>query len=318
LIDKGDYDLAIGLLEALEKEDPTTYLYGYELGYIYALRKDYVKALSVTDRILNRPDVNSQVYQMRGNCRSALGDKDMALAEYDKGLALFPDAGNLYLEKGNIFLQQKLYEEAAKWYRAGIQAEPMFASNYYRLSRLYLGSRDALTGIILGELCMNLDKNSKRSLELSRLVFQAYQQNIQFTPQGPQLSFCEIYLDAEKMQKEGYQLPLCAVFGNHMAKALQGIQVLDFSQFIQVRGRFIREYFNGGKGEPGNVLWEYLWLIHKAGHWEAYHWHLFQTVDSSGFEQWKLNHSGEYNAYLQWQGSTANQLQIDASNLFIF
>lgn len=318
LIDKGEYDLAIPLLERLEQEDPNSYIYAYELGYIHALRKDYEKAIQVTDRILGKPDITSQVYQMRGNCRSSMGQKELALAEYDSGLARFPGAGNLYLEKGNIYLQQKQYEEAVVWYRAGMKAEPMFASNYYRLSRLYLGSKEALTGIILGELCMNLDKGTKRSLELSKLVFQAYQKNIQFTTEGPLLSFCEVYLNAGQMQQEGFQLPLCAFFNKHLATALKGVNAINFAAFQNVRAKFVDAYYAADSEAPGNVLFDYWRKVKNAGHWEAYHWQLFQSVDPTGFEQWKLNHSTAFNAYLQWQGASVNQLQIDASNLFVF
>src|SRR5690606_21317883 len=118
---------------------------------------------------------NSQVYQLSGNCYSFSGKPDKAIKEYEERMKRFPNSGNLYLERGNIYLIQENYKEAVENYETGIEVDPMFPSNYYRLAKLYLHSSNKLAGLMYGELFMNLERTTDRALEISELLYSTYE-----------------------------------------------------------------------------------------------------------------------------------------------
>ena len=86
-----------------------------------------------------------------GNAQDALGNPEAATKTYDEGLKRFPNSGSLYLEKGNIHLLHKRYAEAAECYTRGVEVQPDFASNYYRLAKLLAGSTEPLWAIVYAE-----------------------------------------------------------------------------------------------------------------------------------------------------------------------
>jgi len=178
LMDKGEIDKSIELLEESQKLDSKNYIYPYEIAYAHTLKKEYKKAIKILKKVKDYETINDQVYQMSGNCYSYLGEPDKAIEEYEEGMSRFPNSGNLHLEKGNIFLVQEKYNEAIVNYEKGIEVDPTFTSNYYRLAKLFLNSNDKLSGLIYGEIFMNLERNTKRTLEMSELLYNTYKSSI--------------------------------------------------------------------------------------------------------------------------------------------
>jgi tetratricopeptide (TPR) repeat protein len=82
LMDKGDYDKSIKLLEESAKLDPTNYIYPYEIGYASILKQNYDKAIECFERVVKMDGINDQCFQMLGNAYSYGGDKDKAIEAY--------------------------------------------------------------------------------------------------------------------------------------------------------------------------------------------------------------------------------------------
>ena len=181
LMDDGKIDESIVLLKEAQALDPDKALYVYELALAHYLKEDYEEAKSLLKQILKDKDASDRFYQLLGNCYDILGNSKKALDTYDDGLKLFPGSGSLWLEKGNVYWNKKDYAGALSFYEKGIEVQPGFSSNYYRASLIYLNSTEEIWGMIYGELFINLERNSKRTSEMSKLLYETYKREIKIT-----------------------------------------------------------------------------------------------------------------------------------------
>lgn len=210
LEDDGKYDDARKLLNKAIKLDADDYNYPYEIGYSYFLEKDYKKAVGEFKKVVKMKSATDQCFQMLGNVYDAMRDSINCFKSYEEGLKLFPNSGRLYLEEGNVFWGKKEYGKALPYYEHGIEVDPKFPSNYYRASRIWCGSTEEVWGMIYGEIFMNLERSSKRTAEISKLLFDTYKSQIKFTSDTSySISFSKnatIYVDA-KTKPSDMKLP---------------------------------------------------------------------------------------------------------------
>ncbi|NJK94957.1 MAG: tetratricopeptide repeat protein, partial [Bacteroidales bacterium] len=192
LIDDGFPDEAIALLQQAKRLDKDNYIYDYEIGYAYFLKEEYKSSLIFYEKAVKYKNSNDQCFQMLGNLLDISGKPEEALKTYDKGLKKFPKSGRLYLEKGNVFWNQQKYLEAIRFYEDGIAAEPRFPSNYYRATLIYCNSAEPVWGMIYGEIFMNLEKNSKRTAEISKMLYDTYKNQIQILDDTVKVRFSKM------------------------------------------------------------------------------------------------------------------------------
>ncbi|MEO6831766.1 MAG: tetratricopeptide repeat protein, partial [Chitinophagaceae bacterium] len=199
--EEGKYDEAIKLFAEAEKLDPDKFDYPYEMAYALSKKKEYPKAIKILEGLLDHPNVTARAYQALGNAYDFNNQPAKAIETYENGLKRFPDAGELYLERGNMDLFKKDYENALSYYEQGIKLDPKFPSNYYWASIIYCSSSEEVWGMIYGEIFMNLERNSKRTAEISKLLFDTYKSGIQFTSDTSMtVSFSQsIILDSEAL-----------------------------------------------------------------------------------------------------------------------
>ncbi len=79
-----------------------------------------------------------------------------------------------------IQLGKKDYNKALTYFEKGIEVAPNYSSNYYWCARLYCNSTEEVWGMIYGEIFMNLERNSKRTAEISKLLFDTYKKEIKW------------------------------------------------------------------------------------------------------------------------------------------
>lgn len=171
IMNEGEIKESIKLLEESQELDPENYMYLYEITYAHLLMEDHEKAIKILEDLKNYESLNSQVYQMLGIGYSYSENLEKAIKEYEEGMKHFPNAGNLHLEKGNAFLHQENYQKAIENYNRGIEVDPMFSSNYFRLAKYFMNSDDKLSGLIYGEIFMNLERTTERTIEMSELLY---------------------------------------------------------------------------------------------------------------------------------------------------
>lgn len=316
LMDNGSPDESIILLEEAKKLDPGTYKYDYEIGFAYAIKKDYHKAIEIYKKAIQYKDANDQCYQMLGNMYDYNGQSQKALKAYDQGLKIFPNSGRLYLEKGTVYLIQNKYNEALQFYEQGIKIDPSFPSNYYRAAILFCNSDEAVWGMIYGEIFLNLEPNTQRTVEISKLLFNTYKSQIEFTSDTSlKVSFCKnAVINVTKSDLKHFdqiKLPFGPlVYEPTLILSIVDEKNIDLNSLNRIRENFVFNYFNKEYNlKYPNVLFDYQKKLKDSGHLEAYNYWLLSYGDPDNFELWKEKNEDKLDKFIDWFNN--NRLQLN-------
>jgi tetratricopeptide (TPR) repeat protein len=318
--EEGKFDEAIILFEEAQRLDPEKITYPYEMAYAYTSKHDYKKASDILEKLVYHKDVFDLVYQALGNAYDYQGKSEKAIETYQDGLKKFPNSGKLYLELGNVRIVKKDYAKALEYYEQGIEKEPGFPSNYYWAAKIFCGSDEEVWGMIYGELFINLERNSKRTAEISKLLFDTYKSEIKVGSDTSMVSFSKnstILVDKKNIKKIKFPFPVMA-YEPMLMLSLISEKVLNMSSLDRIRTGFVDNYFNQQKGkmatEYPNVLFDYQKQVKLAGHLEAYnHWVLMKG-DESEFAAWQESNKAKWDAFVDWFNS--NQLKMNMEHRF--
>lgn len=319
LMDNGKLDESIELLKEAQKLDPERFDYPYELAYAHYLKEDYKSAIKILEQNINHKDVTERLFQLLGNSYDVLGKFEKAFESYDAGLKKFPNSGMIYLEKGNVYWNKKEYGKALTFYEKGIEVDPKFPSNYFRATKVYCSSSEEVWGMIYGELFMNLERNSKRTSEISKLLFDTYKNEIKFSSDTSfSVSFSKNSTMNVSDLKDPNKIKLpfgIGVYEPTLMSAILSVKTIDINSLVNIRSIFVDQYFKNGHDKTyPNVLFNYQKKVKDAGHIEAYNYWILMKGDEPGFEKWKSENKGKWESFINWFGS--NGLKLDNSNKF--
>lgn len=312
LMDNGEIDKSIELLEESYKLDPYNTVYPYEIGYAYYMKEDFKKSAEYFKKVIKMDGSNDQCYQMLGNAYDMGGNSKKAIKTYKKGVEMFPLSGRLYLELGNMHLKE--VNEAIKYYEKGIEVDPTHSSNYYWATRIYLNSRDEIWGMLYGEMFMNLERGSQRTEEISKLLFDTYQNEIQFiSDSSSSVSFCQneiINLDTKKNV-----LPFSMVYEPGLLFALIGIDTITLKNLNQIRSNFINFYYKKKFNESHpNIIFDWHKKLMDENMFECYNYWLLMKGAQDEFNSWHNKNQEKFDNFISW--FTVNPMQIDEEHYF--
>jgi tetratricopeptide (TPR) repeat protein len=321
LMDTGSPDLSIPLLEEAKKLDPGTYIYDYEIGYAYSIKKDYPKALEIYKKVIKYKDANDQCYQMLGNMYDYTGNPENAIKSYDKGLRKFPNSGRLYLEKGAVYKFQKKYNEALSLYEQGIKIDPSFPSNYYRATQLLCNSDEEVWGMIYGEIFLNLEPNTERTEEISKLLFDTYKSQIKFTSDTSlSVSFSKdavINVSINDLKHfDQYKLPFGPIiYETTLMLSIVDEKNIDLNSLNRIREKFVFNYYDKKNDiKYPNVLFDYQKTLKDSGYLEAYNYWLLSSGDIDNFNAWKEKNEDKWTQFVDWFNN--NRLSLNQDKRF--
>lgn len=317
LMDNGKIDESITLLEEAQKLDPKNFLYPYEIGYAYYLKEDYAKSIEIYKKVIKMKGSDDQSYQMLGNAYDMNGQPEKAIATYNKGLKKFPNSGKLYLELGNM--NQKSRSVALEYYEKGIEVDPAFPSNYYWASKMYCNSTEEVWGLIYGEIFINIERNSKRTAEISKLLYKTYKSEISFKSDSTiEVSFSQ-YANIIITQDKGtdsYKLPYgLLIYEPVMMLSLIGEESISLASLNRIRNTFISLYWQMEHNTKyPNVLFDFHKQLIDLGYFEAYNYWIFMKGDEKGFKTWQQENEDEWNNFVDW--FIENPLLLDKEKRF--
>lgn len=318
LMDNGKVDESIKLLKEAQELDPDRFDYPYELAYAHYLKKDYKGAIKILEKNIDHKGATELLFQLLGNSYDMLGKTDKAFASYDAGLKKFPNSGKIYLEKGNAHWIKKEFGEALAYYEKGIEVDPKFPSNYYRAAIIYCSSTEEVWGMIYGEIFMNLERNSKRTAEIGKMLYDTYKREIKFTSDTSMtVSFCQqMAIDVNSISDpKNFKLPFCLVFEPTLLLSIAIEKGIDINSLDKIRSSFVDNYFTNGHDKTyPNVLFSYQKKVKDAGHIEAYNYWILMKGDEGGFGKWYSENKDKYDSFIKWY--VENGLKIDDTNKF--
>lgn len=316
LIDEGKFDESIAILKECEKTDPTDYAYPYEIALAYTHKKEYQNAVDQLEKIKNYAGIEADFYQLLGNNYDYVKNPEKAIATYDEGLVKFPNAGRLYLEKGVIYESQEKYLEAISSYEKGIEVDPMYPSNYYRVTLLYLNSSDKLAGLLYGEIFVNLERTTKRTQKISELLYKTYKNGIQFKDNEIKVDLCQIIINGNGDFKD-LQLPFCAIYSKDLSLSLLNQKEITLKSLSEIRTAFIQNYFKDDFKKYPNVLLNYQKTLIDNGLFETYNQYLFQMGAPDEFTAWNIDNKDKMAQFVAWYTKPANGLKITKENVYL-
>lgn len=317
-LDSNKYNQAAVLFEQAQKLDPKNYVYPYQKAYIHYRIGDYMGALSILKKLPAYKESEDRVYQLLGNSYDLTGNPAKAIESYKAGLQRFPSSGDLHAELGNMCRKENKNKEAIEWYEKGVQADPRCVTNYYRLAQLYCNSVESMWGIIYGEIFINLERNTKRTAEISAILYASYRERIEM--KGDSLLSVRFGKEKITVQRKYFDTSLSInsisdVWDRLMLRAALEEKNTGLNSLCNIRTTFLRLYFQQGlqKNYP-NPLLEYQERLRNAGFMDAYNHWILVGGDDVGFQVWKIEHEDEWQRFAQWY--TKNPLPISKTNYF--
>lgn len=315
-MDEGKLDESIALLQQAQKLDPARSDYAYELGFAYYQQKKYPQALQMLEPLIKLPDATDRTFELLGNAYDDSGDHQKAIATYEAGVRKFPASGRLPLELGIVYMGQKDYDKAIGYFETGIRVAPEFSSNYYWASKLFCSSTEEVWGMIYGELFINLEPNSQRTFEISKLLYDTYKSEIKFTDASTvEVGFSKMNIITPVKGKK-LKLPYGGlVYEPVLLMSILGEKAIDLDALNRIRTNFVENYYRlpASKDVP-NVLFEYQRQLKQAGHLEAYNHWLLLAGDETGFSQWEKANPEKWKSFVDYFKN--NTLALNSKHLF--
>lgn len=320
IMDKGEIEKAISMLEESLNIDTKNYLYPYEIGYAHYLNKDYEKAIKILKKVIKFKKVKEDSFILLAGTLDVSGQPDEAIKIYDKGIKKFPNSGKLYFEKAIALEALEKYEEALNHWEKGIKLTPSYPSNYHAASIYYCKyTTEKLWGILYGELFLNMERGSKRTEEISKLIYDTYKSSIIMDSESEgKVSFSKNNEIVIPKNMNKFKFPFAMPYEMTMALAItseMGNNNMGIASFHNIRKEFINHWYDAKRHkEYPNIIYDWHKKLIDKDYFESYNYWMLMKGNEEEFDIWYENNSQEFDDFLEW--FSKNPLVIDNKNNF--
>lgn len=325
LINNGDVKAALPVLENANSLAPHNPDVLYQLAYANYLSGNYEKSVETLQNATTTSEVTENHYQLLGNSYDQLGIKDSAMIAYNQGIEKFPASGKLYYESGLLKYNTEKYNEAIDFWEKGIKAAPQYAGNYYELTRIFSHSDEKLWALIYGELFMNMEKESTRTAEISKLLYNTFDEVfVKHESKGAERVLTQKGFENGQSRKvntgdmknnpanfEGsYVSLLCKAASRFVTSSIS------LDQIYKTRKEFLEQWFANASAHTKytNALIDWQQKLYDQGCFEAYTYWLFSEGNYNEFSRWLNTHKADYNKFMEFTGE--NKLMIKTSETY--
>lgn len=286
---QGDYSNAVIVLTRANQISPDNLEILKDLAFCHYLKKDYASAIQVAKPLAERKDIDVQGYQITALIYKAMEDRKECERLYRAGIKKFPASGVLYNEYGEMLWTKKEFTEAVKNWEKGIEMDPNYAGNYYNAAKYYYFSADKFWGLIYGEIFVNMESYSDRTIEIKKMLLDGYKKLYTgddfYKGQDTKNSFVSTCLDLYK---------------KHGGLVVNGITP---ESITKLRTRFILDWYaNGNNTRFAFRLFDHHQQLLKMGYFEAYNqWLLGASASLPSYQMWTNTHEEENKEFLRLQ-----------------
>lgn len=287
LIRQGDYSNAVLTLNRATQQEPDNTDITKDLALALYLVKDYNKALETIKPFLDKKETDVPTYQLAGMIYR--GKKDAVETEklYKKALKKFPESGLLYNEYGE-FLWYKQDNNAIRQWEKGMEVDPNYSNNYYDATKYYFNTSDKTWSIIYGEIFVNMESYSRRTIEVKSLLLESYK---------------KLLTESDKMKnqisKNPFVLAYLNIIGRQSSTAPAGITP---ESLTMLRTRFLLDWDDKYASKFPFRLFEYHRQLLKEGLFESYNQWLFGPIQNlTAYQNWTNKHAESYSEFTSFQ-----------------
>ncbi len=313
-------DESIAILDELIEKHPDLSFLKYEKAYCLSHKQDYKNAYETLKPAMSAPDVVPEIFASAGQCLDIMGKPEDAMKTFEAGLERFPNSGCLHLEIGNVLTAQGHTKEGLDAYERGIEVDPTYPSNYYRAAQL-LSTDYPVKAIIYAETHnLRSNFNDPRWVELSKLLYDTYNENIHFEADTVRTTFArdrDFAIDTNAVnspvallkalvtaeQEIDFDEAMKASIDVEALRATGG--QLTLAELTAIRRRFLENYDNkkGKYDKFSFLLFDFQKDILDAGHWDAYNMFTLREGRPEEFKAWQPDHDPDLLAYFEFMGA---------------
>lgn len=282
----------------------------YEMALTYVMSKSYAKALSTLLPIYTDDRLFDRGYQLMGNIHDLMGDSAKSKPYYEAGLKRHPQSGRLHYEMGAAAMVAGNVDDAIRWWKKGTIAEPSYSTTYYWLARTYSRRPDRIWAAFYAEAFLNLDRGSERTKEISKLIYDVWNDGIRFGHDSDPIMFCSE--DLLNIPSPGgpnvMSFPVAFEFtvataGQHLIPEKGVKDTLSLAELVDLRTRFLRSWKAAGYDTlyPNSVIsWQQKILA--SGWIKEYLYWLNSFGDRRSMTQYYTKNDQRYDTFLAWFG----------------
>jgi tetratricopeptide (TPR) repeat protein len=306
LMHKENYKGAIEAYSDAVDLDSSKANYQFQLGLAHYFAKNYKITISVLHSLLKKFPADERYYSLMGSCYTETRNDKKAYSVLQEGLKKYPNSGNIHSQLGKIEYDHKNFNLAINFWENGVQADPMYPSNYYYLSLAYGSTKEKMWGIIYGEIFINLETNTERTYEIMKRVYDFYQQAIFI--KSPKNKFALFSDEVSRLSNE--QIRDTMLLHKNFSISFNDISQRSLIVFkdkyntqklIEFRKRVIDLWYS--KNRPLDFpipIFDYQREIISEGYFEAYNYWLFSKGDPKAFNDWLEINKKKYDEFIKW------------------
>lgn len=288
----GDIATAINTLSKASEQNNSNAELKKDLALAYYYNKDYKKAISLIEPVMNGDDGDVTAYQLGGMIYKAMQDMKSAEKTYQQALKDFPRSGPLYSEYGEVLENLQRPKEAIAVWEKGMQVAPSYSGNYYNAAIYYYKSPvDKIFAIIYGEIYANMESMNPKALTIKKMVLDTYK----YLFAGTTLQ------SAIKDTKNDF---VRAVLETYSKQNVAANQTLTPEILAMIRTRFILDWNAANTAKFPFKLFDYHTQLMKDGLYDSYNQWMFGPADNEdAFKNWANLHKADYDRFTEYHTS---------------
>lgn len=296
---------AIVLLQQAIQLAPNIMILHRDLAQGYNVLGQYDEAYKTVEPIITQNDADEQTYYIATTALLAMGEKKKTRKTLDKGIKIFSHSGFLYHELGRYYEAEVEMEYALDSWLKGIEEDPAYHLNYYEAARMYSITKRQLWAVLYGEIFINMERQTPRSVETRKLVLEGYTKMFASIGTGDVPRFGEYKYANDDLNFED------AVMKIFMQLAPVVADGMTAENLTMLRTRFIMEWMNTYNAKFPFSLFTYQERMMRDGQFDAYNQWLFGNAENTAqFNSWQQFHPNAIPAFNSW---TAQNLFYNTS-----
>ena len=177
----------------------------------------------------------------------------------------------------------------------GIQVEPAYYLNYYEAGRTYLNTPKPIWTIVYGEIFTNLERQTSRSMEMRKLILQAYQKVFSTVGTSSVPKYGNAVTEGEE---QTFEAALLQVLMQLAPVVSDGITA---DNLTMLRTRFAMDWTNTFANKFPFTMFNYHSKMLRDGEFEAYNQWMFGMAENPKlFENWNKFHLEAIPEFENW------------------
>lgn len=298
------------------KQNSSQSSYQYQLAYCHYRLQQYEQAASVLNKLVQKKssELSPSYYLLLSSAYDAQHKSNEAVRVCQKGIAQFGASGELYNELGGLYYRRGDNDRAVQQWEQGVSNDPTHSSNYYWLALLYCHSSEKMWGLHYGELFINLEPDTPRTLDMSRLLALTYHGALHTTIDHPYLFSKTGYRQQLLESEDATDLPLFTAYETVAQQLLPTppYPTDSLRALYKFRLALVQRWYEQQRNLYYNdILLQWQHQLVSDGHFEAYTYWLLRQQHKALFDAWLAKNTLAFASFINYMSVHSLQINTD-------